>query len=328
MPRHSLELVFKFSAPRFSVNSTQKSLKIFKKSRHAEFKYRALIIFLIFYAFSSQAQDVQSTILATNYTIQKGDNLYKIAQAFDLGMEEILSANPRIANPKIIYAGEKIILPTTHLLPDAEPEGIVINLAEPRLYFFSDEKKFAFPISVGADEKTPTGKTKISEKVENPTWTPPASIREENPDLPEMVPPGPDNPLGDYALRLDATKNYKWQGIMIHGTNAPWSIGSKVSHGCIRLYPQDIEKLFSEVEIGVVVVIVNQPLKISEINNKIYLEVHLQEAPEVVFEKVGVGKLICQKIADCETRVSWQKVDEAVIQNAGIPVEISLEIGN
>jgi L,D-transpeptidase ErfK/SrfK len=284
---------------------------------------RFLLILFISSASSSYAQDIENFTTYTDYNIQKGESLYKIAQNFDLGLDEILRANPNITNPRVIYAGQKIILPTTHLLPEANHEGIVINLAEPRLYFFLDDQEFSFPISIGADEKTPTGKTKILDKRENPTWTPPASIREENPNLPEVVPAGPDNPLGNYAVHLDASHNYKWQGIMIHGTNAPWTIGSKVSHGCIRLYPQDIEKLFGNIEVETPVEIVNQPIKVSEVNDKIYIEVHLQETPDVVLESMGVGKLICKKIKECESRIDWQKVDDAVIAGLGIPAQIN-----
>jgi L,D-transpeptidase ErfK/SrfK len=286
-----------------------------------------LLLAIILFSAAAYAEDADFTPFVS-HIIQKGESFYKIAQDFDLGVDELLQANPEITDPKIIRAGETIILPTTHLLPDVEPEGIVINLAETQLYFFADEGTISFPISIGADEKTPTGKTKVVRKQENPSWTPPASIREENPDLPEIVPAGPNNPLGNYALYLDSSRNYKMHNIMIHGTNAPRSIGSKVSHGCIRLYPRDIERLFYEVEIDTPVRIINQPIKVSEINNEIYLEVHLKENPEVIFEDLGVKKLICKRTSNCETRINWQKVDDVVIENRGIPVRISRNLNN
>lgn len=285
-----------------------------------------LLIALIFFAFpsySQAAEDEDEFVAFEEHVIQKGENLYSIAQAFDLGFDEILQANPDITNPRNIQAGKKIILPTTHLLPDVKREGIVLNLAELQIYFFLSENiVISFPISIGADEKTPVGKTKVADKREKPSWIPPASIRDEDPKLPEIVLPGPNNPLGNYALYLDASKNSKWQGIMIHGTNVPRSIGSKVSHGCIRLYPKDIQLLFENVEIGTPVEFVMQPVKVSEINNKIYLESHFKEALDLLPEEFGVKKLICKKVRDCETRVNWQKVDEVVMQNLGIPVFI------
>jgi L,D-transpeptidase ErfK/SrfK len=288
----------------------------------------SFLIFLILFPLLGQAQDAENenSIEPLKYTVQKGDTIYNIAQKFDLGVDEILLANPEIINSKskFIYSGKTIILPTTHLIPDVNREGIVINLAELRIYFFVDGKEsVSFPISIGKDEATPLGKTKIVSKRENPSWTPPASIREEDPSLPKIVPPGPNNPLGDYALNLDASHDYKWHGIMIHGTNAPRSIGSRVSHGCIRLYPRDIERLFNEVEIETPVEFVNQPIKVEEISGKIYIEVHLREAPDLVLENLGVNKLICKKVASCEIRVDWQKVDDAVVQNLGVPVMVN-----
>ncbi len=285
------------------------------------------LIFLIFIVPAYAQESTQEPELVLHYSVQKGDSLYKIAQKFDLGFDEILYANPDLPASKILYLNQTLILPKTHLLPDAEKKGIVINLAETRLYFFTDDEIAidTFPVSIGADEKTPTGKTSVISKRENPTWTPPASIREENPDLPEVVPAGPDNPLGQFALKLDGSKNVKWQNIMIHGTNAPTSIGSRVSHGCIRLYPWDIEKLFNLVEIGTKVTIVNQPIKANMINNKVYLEVHLKESVDAIFENLGVRKTICKVNKNCDYEIDWQKVDEVVLQNNGIPTQVSFD---
>ena len=270
------------------------------------------------------AQEAGDEIITAEYhIIQKGETLHSLAQSFDLGFDELLHANPQITNPKLIRLGEKITLPTAHLIPDAKRDGIVINLAELRLYFFSDEEEITFPISIGADERTPIGKTKISDKRENPSWIPPDSVRAENPNLPEIVFSGPDNPLGNYALYLDASRNAKWDKIAIHGTNAPRSIGSKVSHGCIRLYPQDIEELFSKVKINTPIEIVNQPIKADEINNKIYIEAHFNSAPDLVSEEMGVKKIICKKIANCDERVDWSRVDEAVTENSGILIDVT-----
>jgi lipoprotein-anchoring transpeptidase ErfK/SrfK len=291
------------------------------------FRYFVPTILFLF-SFTALAQE-QRNLLPSEYIVQRGESIYKIAQKFDLGVDEILLANPLITDSKILYAGQTLILPNVHIIPDVKWNGIVINLAEMRLYYFEDgEEVNSFPISIGADEKTPIGKTKISAKREKPTWTPPASIREENPELPDVVPAGPKNPLGNYALNLDASHHAKWQGIMIHGTNNASSIGSKVSHGCIRLYPQDIENLFSEVEVGTPVEIVNQPLKVLEIDRKIYIEVHLREAPDLVSKDLGASALICKKVQDCEMRIDWNKVDEAITKNLGVPVAVNRDAFN
>lgn len=289
-------------------------------------KLRLIFATLLFFPIVVYGQDFvgESFSPATVYEVQKGDGLYKIAQDFDLGFDEIIYANPDLSASRILQIGQKIILPTTHLIPDAPRNGIVINLAEARLYFFNlNGEVKSFPISIGADEKTPIGKTRIALKRQNPTWTPPKSIREENPELPEVVPAGPNNPLGDYALNLDASKNAKWQSIMIHGTNVPHSIGSRVSHGCIRMYPWDIEALFNSVDVGVAVNFVNQPIKAAVINDEVYLEVHLREAPEVVFENLGVKKKICKIFAACESEIDWQRVDEVVRENSGVAVRVN-----
>ena len=274
-------------------------------------------------AYSQNYQEEGEPFVAKYYNIKKGETLYKIARSFNLGIDEILQANPDLSDPNFLLAEKKIILPTARLIPDVKQEGIVINLSELRLYFFSDEETKTFPISIGRDERTPIGKTKIIEKRQNPFWIPPLSIRLENPKLPEIVPPGPENPLGNYALYLDSSHNFNFQRIIIHGTNAPWTIGSRVSHGCIRLYPENIEELFDKVEIGTKVEIINQPLKIFDSGNKIYLEVHLRENPDLETGNPDVIELICQKIKDCERRINWQKVNDAMIQNLGIPTEIN-----
>lgn len=279
-----------------------------------------LILFGIFCCLSAFAEEIK----IENYVIKNGETFHKIARSFNLGVDEILRANPQITDVNKIYSGTKIIVPTTHLLPNAKEIGIVINLAEPRLYFFSEEEIETFPISVGSDAKTPTGLTKIIAKKENPTWIPPQSIREEKPDLPEIIEPGPQNPLGNHAIYLDGSRNKKWQRIVIHSTNTPWTIGSKISHGCIRMYPQDISKLFEIAAIGTRVLVINQPVKVQQIDDKIYLESHLNEAPILPVKDGDYGKLICKRIKDCKD-IDWDKVDQALSENLGIPVEVTDE---
>lgn len=287
-----------------------------------------LILFFIFCSFTSQAQEVENALDLQYYEVQKGDNISLLARRFDLGINEILRANLEIENKNILRVGEKIILPITHLLPNVKNlKGIVINLAEPRLYYFSDDDDFSkmltFPIAIGSDAKTPTGKSKIIGKRDHPSWTPPQSIREENPNLPDVILPGPNNPLGEYALEVDSSRDSKWHNILIHGANDPWSIGGKVSHGCIRLYPKDIKELFDVVEVGVALTVVDQPLKVRQIGGRVYIESHLNDSPDQVAEGFGAYKTICKYVENCDEVIDWSKVDEVIIENRGVPIVVS-----
>lgn len=214
------------------------------------------------------------------HIIADGDNYLQLAQKYRVGLDEIIAANPGI-DPWIPEPGAQVMIPSQYVLPNVEREGIVINLAELRLYHFhkhkanSDVRKVStFPVSVGKDEQweTPLTKTRIIAKQEKPSWYPPASIlkeHEENNDpLPRVVPPGPENPLGDYSLRLGLS------GYLIHGTNRPQGIGMRVTHGCIRLHPIGIEQLFGMVSVDTPVAIINQPYKVGWEGNKLYVETH------------------------------------------------------
>ena len=205
------------------------------------------------------------------------DTLLDIARRGGLGYTEIKMAN-RGLDPWMPGEGVQVVLPTQHILPEAPREGIVINLPEMRLYYYPSaqgdfRQVVTYPISIGRyDWRTPLGVTRITQKVPNPSWTPPESIRIEHAAkgdiLPPVVPAGPDNPLGQFALRLGVP------GYLIHGTNKPYGIGMRVTHGCLRLYPEDIAALFQQVAPGVAVNFVNQPYKIGQAFGITYLEVH------------------------------------------------------
>lgn len=210
--------------------------------------------------------------------IQEGDTLIDIARRFDLGYNEIVSANPGI-DPWLPPVGADIVIPTIHVLPSAPREGIIINLAEMRLYYYPKPSGsgarvvMTFPIGIGQEGwLTPLGISKIGEKMENPAWKVPKSIRDEyeraGDPLPPVVPPGPDNPLGAHAMRLG------WTSFLIHGTNKPYGVGMRVSHGCIRLYPQDMKTLFEQVPISTPVWIIDQPFKLGRDRGLLVLEVH------------------------------------------------------
>ncbi|MDX9875734.1 MAG: L,D-transpeptidase family protein [Spongiibacteraceae bacterium] len=204
------------------------------------------------------------------------DTLSDIARRFNLGYEEIVRANPGV-DPWLPRAGTEIVLPTRHVLPDAPRRGIVINLAAMRLYHFLEpaadgtQTVVTHPVGIGrVGWHTPQGTTTVISKRTDPTWYPPVSVRREhaaNGDpLPAAVPPGPDNPLGRHAMRLG------WTSYLIHGTNRPYGVGLRASHGCIRMYPEDIEQLYEQTAIGTPVTIVNQPVVLGWRGDTLYAQ--------------------------------------------------------
>jgi len=217
-------------------------------------------------------------------TSRHEDTISDLAWAYDQGYREMRHANPNV-DPWLPGEGTEVIIPSRYVLPDAPRTGIVINVPEMRLYFYPKPKRgepaevVTYPISIGRqDWATPHGKTSIISKIKDPTWTPPESIKKEHAEagdpLPNVVPAGPDNPLGQFAMRLGIT------GYLLHGTNKPYGLGMRVTHGCIRLYPKDVEELFSRVSVGTTVRIIDQPYKAGWLNGKLYMEAHppLEEA--------------------------------------------------
>lgn len=226
------------------------------------------------YSFDSAREDVVGKLQII--TAHEDDTLSDIARRFNLGYEEIVSANPQV-DPWLPKAGTKIVIPTQFVLPDAPRQGIVINLAAMRLFYFPQTKAgepqrvITHPVGIGRVEwKTPEGMTRITAKNENPSWIPTPSIRKEyakngNP-LPAIVPPGPDNPMGAYVLRL------AWPSYAIHGTDKPPSVGLRGSHGCLRMYPEDIAFIYNDVPVGTPVRVVNQPYLLGWRDNTLYLQ--------------------------------------------------------
>lgn len=206
------------------------------------------------------------------------DTLIEIARRHGLGYEDIVRANPEV-DTWLPGEGTAVVLPTRFVLPPGERRGLILNLAEYRLYYFPEPRDgetavvMTYPISIGRmDWETPLGLTSVISKVTNPTWYPPASVRAEHAadgdPLPRIVPPGPKNPLGKHAMRLGLP------GYLIHGTNRPAGVGMRVTHGCIRLFPEDIGYLFGKVDIDTPVRIVNQPVKIGWDGDELVVEVH------------------------------------------------------
>src|SRR5665213_2448386 len=222
----------------------------------------------------------QQTVLRAldSHTTHAADTLLDVQRQYDIGYAELMAAN-RGVDPWLPGEGTRIVIPTQYILPNAPRRGIVINLGERRLYYFPPDGKHVetVPIGVGVEgKKTLIGTTTVVAKEKNPTWLPPPSIHQEKPELPAAVPAGPDNPLGAYAFRLG------WANYLIHGTNKPDGVGRNVSHGCIHLYPEDIEHLFSEIPIGTSVRVVDQPVLTAWIDG-------LSDAPVISSNNVGVA---------------------------------------
>jgi L,D-transpeptidase ErfK/SrfK len=218
-------------------------------------------------------------------TASHEDTLVDIARRHGLGYQDIVRANPDV-NIWLPGEGTEVLLPTRFVLPPGPREGLVLNLAEYRMYFFPPAEEgrpsfvYSYPISIGRmDWETPLGETKIVAMAKNPAWYPPQSVRDEHAadgdPLPRIVPPGPQNPLGTRALRLSLP------GYLIHGTNRPAGVGMRVSHGCIRMFPEDIEFLFQRVRVNTPVRIINAPVKLGWDGEALVAEVHpVLESPQ------------------------------------------------
>ena len=260
------------------------------------------------------------------------DTLLDLARDNSLGYVEMIAANRGI-DPWVPGESTQIVLPTAHILPDAERQGLVVNLAEHRLYYFglSGTEPVSFPLGVGREGwATPLGTTEIVRKKEGPAWYPPESIRAEKPDLPKVVPPGPNNPLGSHALY------FGWPRYLIHGTSRPWGIGRRVSHGCIRLYPEDIVRLFEMVPVGTPVQVIDQAIKIGWSEGELYIEAHPDARQADELERTGrITSLGAKSLADslyriktragdARDRLDWRLIRSALKERSGIPVQITV----
>jgi L,D-transpeptidase ErfK/SrfK len=253
------------------------------------------------------------------------DTLVDLARAHDLGFGEMMAANPGV-DPWVPPVGEDVVLPTTHLPPAGPQEGIVVNLASQRLWFFDPEEPSArsYPIGIGrAGQRTPIGTTKVRTKVEGPTWRPTASARREDPSLPAVVPPGPENPLGSHAIYLG------WPRYLIHGTDEPYGVGRRVSRGCIRLYPEDIPQLYELTDVGLDVRVLNDPVQIGWIGTDLYLDVHppisqKSEEPQPPPElDAALEERLREAAGDAAPRIIWDAVRAALAQQTGIPRRVT-----
>lgn len=259
------------------------------------------------------------------------DTFVALARRYGVGFEELKLANPGV-DAWLPGEGTLITLPTKHVLPRGPREGIVVNVAELRLYYFpvdEPEKVHSYPISVGRTGwGTPLGATSVVAKHEDPAWYPPQSIRDEHAargdTLPAVVPPGPNNPLGRHALRLGLP------GYLIHGTNKPAGIGMRVTHGCFRMFPEDVEALFARVPTDTPVHIVNQPYKVGwNERGELLLEAHppLEEELEAGLWTLGnLAREFAAVTGEAYRHVRWDQAQGIVREPLGLPIRVAVRI--
>ena len=269
------------------------------------------------------------------------ETLLDIARRYDIGQIEILLANPTV-DRWLPEDGAKVVLPSRYIIPHADRRGLVINLPEMRIYYFPEPAKgskpmiITHPVGIGRmDWVTPLGVSKIIEKKKDPTWIPPKSLQMDRiangeQPYPSVVPPGPTNPLGRHAMRLSIGNG----SYLIHGTIKPFGVGMRVSAGCVRMYPEDIEALFDQVSVGTQVQIVNQPIKLGWLLDSLFIELHppLEEDEEkyadykqmVFFAINNFLALNSSKknfVEDFE--IDQEALRNAIMEKSGIPVLIS-----
>jgi L,D-transpeptidase ErfK/SrfK len=264
------------------------------------------------------AGDEQVVGVAVSHVVENGESLMEVARQYDVGYEQMVAANPGV-DPFVPGNGTVVAVPTTWVVPGVAPGTITINLSELRLYYRmvtgGTLNLVSFPVGVGDEGfETPAGRYEVVAKQTQPTWYVPPSIRAEHPELPGAVPPGPDNPLGTHALRLSSRR------ILIHGTNRPWGVGRRASHGCIRLYPEDIPVLFGLVRVGTRVTVVREPVKVGTRGDRIYLEVHADDGSTLDYAREAATLLAGRGLSGA---VDTAKVQAALAERRGIPVDVS-----
>ncbi len=265
----------------------------------------------------------------------KDDTLTDIARRFNVGYEEILRANPKV-DPWLPGAGREIIVPSQFILPNAPRTGVVINIAAMRIFYFPPLKKgerpvaFTHPIGIGkVGWRTPEGVTKIVRREKDPTWRVPVSVRKEHhengEELDPVIGPGPDNPLGKYAFYL------QWPSYLIHGTNKPAGVGLRSSHGCIRLYPEDIEQFFTMLPIGTAVRVVNQPFVFGWHDGQLYMQPFdvleddtrdWRKAPRKLFSR-SLATTLQQQLKMQHEQIDWNAVSGLTRSPRGVPVPVT-----
>lgn len=261
------------------------------------------------------------------------DTLLDIGRRYGVGYEEIVAANPGV-DPWLPGAGTEVLIPSRYILPDAPREGLVVSLAEHRLFYFPPHKSTeaavvrTYPISIGRmDWNTPLGLTRIVNKREKPIWYPPESVLREHAaegrPLPKAVPPGPDNPLGNYAMRLGIPGG----AYLIHGTNRPSGVGMQVTHGCVRMFPEDIAELYPMVPVNTPVRLIDQPYKMGWRGDELFMEVHTplegENNPEA-HSLTNITKLLVSATQDRSVVIDWAKAERTFERASGVPEPVML----
>lgn len=260
--------------------------------------------------------------------VRSGDAAADIAKTYDIGFNEIQNANPQIDMNHRFSSGKEVVIPTQHLLPNAPRKGIVINLPEMRMYYYAGNEVLTYPIGIGKPGKTiPVTTSKVTYKKTNPFWYPPQDIREFNLAqgviLPRVLPPGPDNPLGTYAIYMSVPT------YLIHSTIFPESVGRRASFGCIRMYENDIESFFPTVTKGIPIEILNAPVKLGWQNKSLFIEAHepleeYKDDPDATVS--GMVHKIVQQTADKPVLVDWQRVSFIAREKDGLPHQIGIAL--
>jgi L,D-transpeptidase ErfK/SrfK len=294
---------------------------------------RALALFGVIVAglgFTPAEAELASDIVGhlEYHTVKQGEILYDLARSNDIGILDLKAANPGV-DPWIPKPGSKILVPTAHILPDVPRKGLVLNLAELRLYYFSDNGQLLQTHAIGIGRsgwETPTGTTKIVRKKAHPTWYLTKSERAEHPEMPPFVPPGPDNPMGDFAMYLG------WPLYAIHGTNKPDGVGSFVSHGCIRLYPEAIDELWHAVPLKTPVRVIDDPVMFGWYHGELFVEIHpsreqytqLENGNSFTEQRLEDNYDTVVRWAGPEIgRVNWYVLKDAETRRSGVPVQIT-----
>ena len=281
--------------------------------------------------FTLPPADVDVIGQVSTVTASSNETLLDIARRYDLGQNEILLANPTV-DRWLPEEKSVVVLPNRFILPNVARTGLVLNLPEMRLYYFPKHKPgekpivITHPVSVGRmDWNTPLGKTSIISKKKDPDWRPPQSLKDEaiaagDEPLPDIVKAGPDNPLGRYAMRLGIP------GYLIHSTNKPYGVGMRVTHGCLRMYPEDIERLFEGIPVGTPVQLVNQPIKLGWLAGSLFVELHppLDEDQDKYANYMqsvldAIAEFTDQEEINLSGRTLWQAIEH----QDGIPVVVT-----